>query len=846
MIPLILTHEQADFDAVASLWAAHRLYAAIPVMPRRVNRNVRAFLNLYGDHFTFTETEDLPRGHVERVIIVDAQSASSVKGMSSKTEVTVIDHHPDGKDAATGANTTLLVERLAEALTPIAPIEATLFLLGIYEDTGSLAYLTTTPRDARAAAFLMEAGADLDAAREFLHHPLTFGQKTLFDQLLAAAETHTINGQSVTITAIDGGKTDEELSTLAHKLRDTLEPEALFMLVNLQGHEPRVQLIARSTTQNVDVGAVAAHFGGGGHGRAAAALIRDRALSLVRAELLACLPGYVRPAITVAQLMSRGVQTLSANTPIREAADRFRRYSYEGYPVVAEGRVVGLLTRRAVDRALHHHLEAQPVSIIMEAGTVTVAPSDSVEHLQKLMTTHGWGQVPVVEEGNIVGVVTRTDLLKRLATPGRPSRRNLTDQLRAALPPERLGLLNLIADEADHGAMPFIVGGFVRDLLLGQPSQDFDIVIEGEAIALAKRLAAKHGGRVTAHHQFGTAKWRLPLQWVAAISSGHLDLVSARTEFYAHPSALPEVERGSIKLDLHRRDFTLNTLAIRLNREAFGGLLDFWGGERDLRDGLIRVLHSLSFVDDATRILRAVRFEQRFGFRLEARTAELIQHALPLLHRVSGDRIRHEFESIFDETEPERHLARLGDLGILSHIHPDLTADSDLSRRFYIVRNQVFSKNLVSQNLPLQWAAWLLPLPLSTLDEVFERLRLNARTTQKVRGAVQAWAAIGGLPDDLRFSELHARLGSVDGDVLRFLTALCTEEALQSRLAEYVRRREALKPATTGDTLRALGLPPGPRYREILTRLQAAYLDGEVKNAEEERVFLEKTLEGKN
>ncbi|MEK7325018.1 MAG: DHHA1 domain-containing protein [Chloroflexota bacterium] len=266
MTTLILTHEQADFDAVASLWAAHRLYpTAVPVLPRRVNRNVRAFLNLYGDHFDFTETEDLPRQRVERVIIVDTQAVSSVKGMSAKTEMTVIDHHHSQPGSGTGANTTLLVERLAESLAPLSPVEATLLLLGIYEDTGSLTYLTTTARDARAAAYLLEAGAQLEAAREFLHHPLTPGQNALFDQLLAAAETHTTNGQAVTITAIDGGDTDEELSTLAHKLRDTLEPAALFMLVNLHGHEPRVQLIARSTTTNVDVGAVATHFGGGGH-----------------------------------------------------------------------------------------------------------------------------------------------------------------------------------------------------------------------------------------------------------------------------------------------------------------------------------------------------------------------------------------------------------------------------------------------------------------------------------------------------------------------------------------------------------------------------------------------------
>src|SRR3972149_1054543 len=274
MTTLILTHEQADFDGVASVWAAHRLYSsAIPVPPRRINRNVRAFLTLYGEHFNFTETEDLPRRHVERVLVVDAQAVSSVKGMTAKTEVKVIDHH-DTSAITVGANTTLLVEQLVDSGITISPTEATLFLLGIYEDPGSLTSLPPTPRDARAAAALMEAGAHLDTVREFLQHPLTSGQKALFDQLMAAAETHIISGQSVVITAIDGGDTDEELSSLAHKLRDTFDASAVFMLVTLHGREPRVQLIARSTTTDVDVGAAVARFGGGGHNRAAAALIR--------------------------------------------------------------------------------------------------------------------------------------------------------------------------------------------------------------------------------------------------------------------------------------------------------------------------------------------------------------------------------------------------------------------------------------------------------------------------------------------------------------------------------------------------------------------------------------------
>ena len=837
MPTLILTHEQADFDAVASVWAAHRLHpTAIPVLPRRLNRNVRAFLTLYGQQFSFIETEDLARHRIDKVIIVDTQSVSAVKGMSAKTETVVIDHH-HSTELSVGANTTLLVEQLVEAGTLISPSEATLLILGIYEDTGSLAYRTTTPRDARAAAYLLEAGAQLDTVRDFLQHPLTAGQNALLAQLIAAAEAHTINGQTILVAAIEGGESDEELSTLAHKLRDTFEAAAVFMLVALRGREARVQLIARSVTADVNVATAASRFGGGGHSRAAAALIRKQSLAEVKAALFTCLADCVRPAVTVAEIMSRGVQTLEPTTTIREASERMRRYGYEGYPVLEAGHVVGLITRHAIDRAQHHNLDSQPLNTLMEAGAVSVSPSDSLEHLQRVMTAHGWGQVPVVENGDVVGVVTRTDLLKRLAAPVQPIQRlNLADRLAEALPHEQFLLLRQISGlAAELNLSLFIVGGFVRDLILGQPSLDFDLVVEGDAIALAKRVTAALGGTLVTHPRFGTAKWKLPPNAPLA----HLDFVSARTEYYAHPSALPEVEHANIKLDLHRRDFTLNTLALCLDRSNFGEVLDFWGGAQDLRNGLVRVLHSLSFVDDATRLLRAVRFEQRFGFRLEQRTAELIRHALPLLQRVSGDRLRHELDLILKESQPERHLARLAELGLLAEIHPELSANGDLARAFAAITNNQLP---ITNHRLAFWSAWLSSLSPAALDSLLIRLNISAKTAAVIQQVAALRILFTQFKPGTKFSDLHTLLQTFDLEPLQIAIALCPDEPLRAHLSDYVTRLQTLKPTVTGDDLKALGLPPGPRYGEILAQLQRAYLDGEISNAKDERALLQKLI----
>ncbi len=455
---LILTHEQADFDAVASLLAARLLdERALAALPVRVNRNVRSFLALYGADLPFVLWHDVPREPLEAVTLVDTQTLPSVRGLTATTPVRVIDHHPRRADLPArwqvhtepvGATTTLLLEALQDRLPRLSQLQATLLLLGIYEDTGSLSYEGTTVRDVRAAAFLLEQGASLGIAREFLNPPLTAPQRMVYDILLANADVQVVQGATVAVAHAQVEGLTDDIAPLAHKLRDALETDALFVLVSVPAG---VQLVARATGDQVDLPAIVAHFGGGGHRRAAAALVKGRSLEDVRTELWEVLPRYIRPPLTVGEIMSRRPQVLSPDTPVEEADRLMRTFGYEGYPVVEKGRVVGLLTRRAVDRALSHGLRV-PVGRLMEAGEVTIRPDDPIDRLQQLMTDTGWGQIPVVDEnGSIAGIVTRTDLIKTLAPrPRRPGMHNLAARLESALPLARLALLKAAAAEAER------------------------------------------------------------------------------------------------------------------------------------------------------------------------------------------------------------------------------------------------------------------------------------------------------------------------------------------------------------------------------------------------------------
>lgn len=868
---LILTHDNADFDAVASQLAACKLMpGALPVLPNRCNRNVRHFTALYWDELPFLQAKELRKEAVDAIVLVDTQTLQTPRGMHPGTAIQIIDHHalheglPEDWQAAiepVGAAVTILVERIRSRQLPLTPVETTLLLLGVYEDTGSLTYGTTTARDAYAAAWLLEQGALLDVVRDFLQHPLSDDQIAVFERLEEAAATYDIEGHPVVIATADAPDLTEEIATLAHKLRDLLDPAAVFLLVNLGQH---VQLVARSSVDAIDVGQVAEHFGGGGHGRASAAIIREMTPKQAEQALLAYLRRTVKPSLTVADLMSRGVQILPPDARADRADREMRRYGYEGFPIVGGGRVIGLLTRRAVDRAMAHGLEGVRVEQIMDAGQVGVHPEDSIATLQQTMMLSGWGQIPVLDEaGKISGVVTRTDLIKHMghSSPAATRRGETTDLLEAALPPLLMALVREVGRVADEmGSNAYIVGGFVRDLLLRQPTADVDFVVEGNAIALTRALRQRFGGDTRSHSRFGTGKWlltravwkRIAAELDVAIGKGdrlppHIDFASARTEFYEAPTVLPEVERSSIKLDVHRRDFTINTLAIRLGPQHFGQLLDFYGGESDLDEGVIRVLHSFSFIDDPTRILRAARFEQRLGFRIEPRTAELIQHALPMLERVTGDRLKHEVESIFEERQPERVLCRLDDLGVLERLVPGLTCDAWLTCTYRALRSALAAPlwpELTEEFDPAvpYFALLTYRLGLDEAQAAGKRLNVRRRTADVLDAVAARRGVLADLAQPLRPSEVDRRLHRAPDEVLVTLWAAAPTATARRQIVAYATRLRHVKPVADGQALKARGVAPGPVYGELLNGLREAWLDGKISSAEEEATLLDRLL----
>jgi len=407
-------------------------------------------------------------------------------------------------------------------------------------------------------------------------------------------------------------------------------------------------------------------------------------------------------------------------------------------------------------------------------------------------------------------------------------------QLESSLSKERMQLLHLIRDEATQRGLPlYIVGGSVRDLVLSRRLNDFDLTVEGDAIRLARALSSKYGGLVTAHTKFGTAKWFLPEN----LKTDHdtLDLISARSETYKHPAALPTVKLDSLIDDLRRRDFTINALAVRLDGSHFGELRDDLNGMDDLQKGMVRVLHPRSFIDDPTRMYRAVRYEGRYGFKIAEDTLALIPEARPFVEKLSAQRIRHELDLILEEPNAVSMLKRLDELDLLSVIHPALAKFNQSS----LVT--VKSDEAVLQNRNSRWILWLMHLSDQEIEFINKRLHFPADLLKILHSATSLNANLTAVVG-LKPSQVVEFLEGYSIKALEVLSSAVRDEEIRNILTKYLSDWWHIKPKTTGHDLKKRDIPPGPKYTEILRRLRAAWLDGEVKSEEEEKTLLDNLL----
>lgn len=866
---LISTHIQADFDALASMVAASKLYPRARLLfPGSQERNVREFLRETRFPLQADRLKGFPLDGVTRLILVDVKRITRIGPLRDIVgrpglEIHIYDHHPaHPKDIAgsltvlreVGATTTILLDLVREQALPLTPQEATLLALGIYEETGFLTFTNTTEADLQAAAYCLSRGANLGLVSDFIRRELSAEQVGLLNELIKSAETYTINGVRVVISTASLDRYVGDLAMLTHKLRDMENINVLFTLVRMDN---RVHLVARSRLEAVDVGQITDAFGGGGHATAASATVKDLTLFQVKERLLQLLKERIRPLKQARDIMTAPVKAIPERFTLRGAAEIMNRFNLAHLPVVRRGEMVGLITREVVDKGIFHGLGDAPVRDYMSGEFPHVAPDASLSEVQRLMVERSLGFIPVVEEGRLRGAVTRADLLrytyqdllKRPTFPaiderelGEPAARTVGSLLANRLPPRIQSLLRSAGTVADGiGAKVYAVGGFVRDLLLRHENLDVDLVVEGDGIAFAEALARHVAGKVTSHRTFGTAVMTLP-------DGFKLDVATARTEYYEYPAALPTVEHSSIKMDLYRRDFTINTLAVCLNGNRYGELLDFFGGQQDLRDKTLRIIHNLSFVEDPTRILRAARFEVRFGFHLGRHAEQLAVNAVQmgLLAKLAGARLTTELKLILQEARPFAILQRLQQLGVLAAIHPRLSLEPGMERRFQRVGEVLTWYGLLYQEpSPAAWIVYLLALlgerKSVEVRTILRRLNPPARiaaTISRDLARLRALARRFQQARELSPSRVYRWLVDASLEVTLTLMARMERTELRKAIGDFLTTARRVRPTLRGDDLRALGIRPGPIYRDILNSLLYARLDGHVQSRDDELRFV--------
>jgi tRNA nucleotidyltransferase (CCA-adding enzyme) len=836
-VDVIVTHANTDFDAFAAMLAARRLYpGAVVALSGSLNRNVRDFYRLHAEALDVAEQGRVDLDAIKRLIVVETSHPARLGDFErvardSKVEVVLFDHHGDEKldwvrpenvvRSDDGALTTTMVSILAERELDVTPLEATVFALGIHEDTGSLSYAGVSLRDAEALAWCLRHGASQDMVAQYLHAPLSEAERGLLDALLAAAETHKVAGFEILVTAIRSPEYVDGVSNLAHKIVDLTDCRALVCLVEM---EDRVFCVVRTRVAELDAAAVAAALGGGGHAQAASAIHRG-SLDDARRRVLDALPGAVRRRLTAGEMMSRPPRFVSPDDTVSHAMVLCQRHRQSGIQVGEPRRLVGMVTREDLDKAVGHGLSHAPVKSVMSSDIVTCPEDTPLPEVMRLVAASEGGRVPVVRGEEVVGIVTRSDLLRALEEPlaaeEEPGGPDLGERLLAIESLQEVFEAVQAVSEPFEGV--YLVGGAVRDVLMGEPNFDVDIAVEGDGIALGQALARELGGRVVLHEKFGTAI-------VLYGNGGRVDVATARTEFYDYPGALPTVEQASIRQDLYRRDFTINAMAVSLKGADFGRLVDYFGGHRDLAGGVVRVLHNLSFIDDPTRIFRAVRYETRYGFRMDAHTFGLAKACveMDLVGELSSARVRDELQALLSEERVGDSVRRMAELGIDRAIHSHLAADEEAVRLIEAVDSlrEAYAPEAPAWRLRL--AVLARRLSSTEVLDWAEGLKLRRRDAERIADAVAVAPRLRDLVGATKEpAALWQRVAPHDPDGA--LLALATSKGrARKRLERYFEELRDVTLEISGGDLAELGLRESPQVGAVLEELRRRKLNGEL------------------
>ena len=861
--------------------AVQKLYpGAVICPPGSLDRKVRDYMGRHAHQWALSKPKKIPLDQVTLMVVADTRNRQRIgpfAALAGRQDVAVhlYDHHPPTPQdipaektvyEPVGATVTLIVEELVRQRKDISPEEATLFAMGIYDDTGALTYEATTERDILAVARLRAMGADMTRILSHAEVSMSAADRRLLDILAENARESYINGAKVLLTWAGTEEYVQGLSLFVHRLRDYCESHVTFAVVNNGGK--KVNIIARSAQGVLNVKDFLAPWGGSGHLQAGSATVEGREAQELLDEIEEKLHAAIPPMLKVADIMTSPVIAVSPDAHVDEGYRTMLRYGLKSLPVAsAGGEVVGIMTRNDLDKAHLHGLDRAHIRDFMTEGVISLAAEASVDEAHRMMATYGFEKMPVMEKGRLVGTLTRSDLVKALyrsgqfASSGSPHdsgflwMESVAGLMEEAFPEETLSLLRRVGAKAEAmGMRAYLVGGTVRDILLGAKNTDIDISVEGDAEKLV-RAWDEPGCRSTVHGRYNTGTITFP-------NGEKVEVATARREFYEYAAAQPTVRSDSLKQDLGRRDFTVNAMSISLSGDDWGTLMDNFGGRADLKDGLLKILHNLSFVEDPSRILRGIRLEQRLKMRFEDNTMRLLQSGVRggLLECLSAARVRVELEIIAREKRFRRIALRMMELGVWQSLFPGIQLGGAAGGSVNSLDQRLRALELLMPEarelgLDFKGMGWLVGMAVVFADSpsdirsaAMDRMSLTAAERKEMTLCFTGWPEVERLcsfgsknkkpPRNSDAYLLFRDYGPVP--LLYWMICLRNEEA-QRLIVEHIQSWVPLKGELTGHDLQEMGLE-GREVGKTLLGIRLARMDGYITSREGEVGYAQSRL----
>lgn len=871
---IVITHINPDFDAIASAYAAYKLYNCNHIaLCSNMENNVYKYIEDNEFKINIKQYNDKTYKEITKIdnlIITDCNQKARLGKLACLLDIAeniiIYDHHnknscdieTDNKNIyEIGAVTSLMVEILQNKNIDISKEEATFLALGIYEDTGLLTFSKTKEKDALSLAYLISKNADTTLANDYIQRELSNIQVMLLNELLLNLSIITIGGVDVAYSFATVDEYIDEAALITHKLMAIEGLSSLFTLISTGG---RLVLIGRSNDDRVNVLSIVSQFGGGGHSVAGSAIIKDKMIAETLEMLKYVIRETVKPVKTIKEIMTTHVKYVESDAILKDAVDLTMKFNLNYMPVLENNKTIGIISRKDILHGVKHGLEYESINNIMQTEFEIVNPETPFYEAEAIMVYGNQKLLPVENNKGIVGVVTRTDLLrlmhediilqskyadKKRSQFGILKNRNVKALMQDNLDKNILSILKNIGDLAEElNYKAYVVGGFVRDLLMDKKNFDIDIVVEGDGTKFASYFAKKYKGKAFIHQKFKTA--------VVTMENGFkIDFATARTEYYITPAAAPEVVESSVKSDLFRRDFTINAMAVRLDGSQFGNLLDYFMGQKDIQDKKIRVLHSLSIVDDPSRALRAIRFAVRFGFEIGSHTERLLKHAqsLDLYNRIIGLRKFLELQYILQEENYLQALQLLNKYDILKIYSEKIRYDDELTAKFKRGENLYnWYKIQFEKDIDIWRLRFNILFFIVKGDEYvkfIDNLELPGKLALMLKNDHKYMEYANGLfkrYKDHKPSFIYGVCLNLSTESALALAAVMGESK-QDIIKDYMTVYKDVKISLNGNDLIKLGVKKGPDVKKYLDILLKAKLDNIINTKEDEINYIKNNLE---